>query len=54
MAEKLMGVSPPSKEASQQPFVEELRTAREPVRQAPSRGVTLTGPHGLRKALTET
>jgi putative transposase len=34
MTEKLMGVSPPSKEASRQPSVEELGTARELVRQA--------------------
>jgi hypothetical protein len=54
MTEKLIGVSPPSKEPSQQPSVEELETARELVRQARSRGVALTEPGGLLKALTET
>jgi putative transposase len=54
MTEKLLGVSPPSKEASQQPSAEELETARELVRQARARGVALTGPHGLLKALTKT
>jgi len=34
MTEKLLGVSPPSKEPSHQPSVEELETARELVRQA--------------------
>ena len=54
MTEKLLDVSPPTKEASQQPSVEELETARELVRQARTRGVALTGPHGLLKALTKT
>src|SRR5664280_31653 len=54
MAEKLLGVSPPSKEPSQQPSAEELETARELVRQARTRGVALTGPQGLLKALTKT
>src|SRR5664280_1010579 len=53
MTEKLLGVSPSTKEASQQPPTEELETARELVRQARSRGVALTGPQGLLKALTK-
>jgi hypothetical protein len=44
MTEKLLGVSPPSKEPSPQPSAEELETARELVRQARTRGVALTGP----------
>ena len=54
MTEKLLDVSPPTKEPSQQPSAEELETARELVRQARSRGVALTGPDGLLKALTKT
>ena len=54
MTEKLMDMSPSSKEASAQPSTEELETARERVRQARSRGVALTGPDGLLKALTKT
>ena len=54
MTEKLVDVSPSTKEASQQPSAEELETARELVRQARSRGVALTGPHGLLKSLTKT
>lgn len=54
MTEKLMDMSPPSKETSPQPSLEELETARELVRQARSRGVALTGPDGLLKALTKT
>jgi len=54
MTEKLMDMSPSSKEASAQPSTEELETARELVRQARSRGVALTGPDGLLKALTKT
>jgi putative transposase len=54
MNEKLLGVSPTSTEPSQQPSAEELETARELVRQARSRGVDLTGPQGLLKALTKT
>jgi hypothetical protein len=49
MTEKLMVVSPPSKEPSQH-SAEELETARELVRHACSRGVTLTGPQGLPNA----
>jgi len=54
MTETLMDVSPPSKEAEPQPSVEELDAARELVRQARARGVALTGPDGLLKALTKT
>jgi putative transposase len=54
MTEKLMDMSPSSKEASAQPSTEELDTARELVRQARSRGVALKGPDGLLKALTKT
>jgi transposase-like protein len=54
MTEKLLDVSPSSKEPSQQPSAEELETARELVSQARSRGVALTGPDGLLKALTKT
>ena len=54
MTEKLMDMSPSAKEASAQPSTEELETARELVRQARSRGVALTGPDGLLKALTKT
>jgi putative transposase len=54
MNEKLLGVSPTSTEPSQQPSAEELETARGLVRQARSRGVDLTGPQGLLKALTKT
>ena len=54
MTEKLMGVSSPTNEPSPQPSEEELETARELVRQARTRGVALTGPQGLLKALTKT
>jgi putative transposase len=54
MTETLMDVSPSSKEAEPQPSVEELDAARELVRQARARGVALTGPDGLLKALTKT
>jgi putative transposase len=54
MTETLVNVSPPSKEAEPQPSVEELEAARELVRQARARGVALTGPDGLLKALTKT
>lgn len=47
-------MSPPSKEAEPQPSLEELEAARELVRQARARGVALTGPDGLVKALTKT
>jgi len=54
MTEKLVDMSPSTKEASQQPSQEELETARELVRQARTRGVALTGPQGLLKTLTKT
>jgi len=54
MTETLMDVSPSSKEVQPQPSVEELDAARELVRQARARGVALTGPDGLLKALTKT
>jgi transposase-like protein len=57
MTETLVAVSPPSKEAEQeprQPSAAELEAARELVRQARERGVALTGPDGLLKALTKT
>ena len=54
MTETLMDVSPSSKEAEPQPSAEELDAARELVRQARARGVALTGPDGLLKALTKT
>jgi putative transposase len=54
MTDTLVGVSPPSKEPSAQPSREELDAARELVRQARDRGVALTGPGGLLKALTKT
>jgi transposase-like protein len=48
-------VSPPeSKEPEAGPSAEELEAARELVRQARDRGVALTGPDGLLKALTKT
>ncbi len=54
MTETLVGMDPPSKEPSAQPSAEELDAARELVRQARDRGVALTGPDGLLKALTKT
>jgi putative transposase len=54
MTETLVAVSPPSKEPIQMPSSDELETARELVRQARDRGVALTGPDGLLKALTKT
>lgn len=54
MTETLVGMSPPSKEPAAQPSREELDAARELVRQARDRGVALTGPDGLLKALTKT
>lgn len=54
MTDTVMGMSPPSKEPSQEPSAEELETARELVLQARDRGVALTGPDGLLKALTKT
>ena len=53
-----MAVSPPSKESEleepRQPSAAELEAARELVRQARERGVALTGPDELLKALTKT
>jgi len=57
MTETLVGVSPPAKDPDQnvqQPSEAELEAARELVRQARERGVALTGPDGLLKALTKT
>ncbi|HET7172671.1 MAG TPA: IS256 family transposase [Nocardioidaceae bacterium] len=59
MTETLVGVSPPSpKEAKEPPgtgpSAEELEAARELVRAARDKGVSLTGPEGLLKALTKT
>ena len=54
MTEKMLGMSPTTTEPSPQPSAEELETARELVRQARARGVALTGPQGLVKALTKT
>jgi putative transposase len=56
MTETLVGVSPPSpKEPSGTgPSDEELQAARELVRAARDKGVSLTGPDGLLKALTKT
>lgn len=50
----MVGVSPPSKEPVHKPPAEEIDAARELVRQARERGVALTGPDGLLKALTKT
>jgi transposase-like protein len=57
MTETLVAVSPPSKDSElepRQPSAAELEAARELVRQARDRGVALTGPDGLLKALTKT
>lgn len=58
MTETLVGVSPPSSKepagGSAAPSEQELEIARELVRQARDRGVALTGPDGLGKALTKT
>ena len=57
MTETVRGMSPAAKEPpqpSQQPSAEELEAARELVRQSRDRGVSLTGPEGLLKALTKT
>jgi putative transposase len=53
MTETVKGMSPPSGTPSKRPSAEELETARELVRQARDRGVALTGPDGLLKALTK-
>ena len=55
MTETLVGVSPPEpQEPPAGPTAEELEAARELVRAGPRRGVALTGPDGLLKALTKT
>jgi putative transposase len=55
MTETLVGMSPPSTpQEPMPPSVEELAAARELVRAARDRGVALTGPGGLLKALTKT
>ena len=56
MTEKLVGVSPPSSKEppGTGPSAEELEAARELVRAARDKGVSLTGPDGLLKALTKT
>jgi putative transposase len=57
MTETLVAVSPPEQESDEgrrQPSAEELEAARELVRQARDRGVALTGPDGLLKALNKT
>jgi transposase-like protein len=61
MTGTMVAVSPPSKDRkseqeseSVQPSEQELEAARELVRQARDRGVALTGPDGLLKALTKT
>jgi putative transposase len=57
MTETLVGVSPPPEDLSQEPrppSPEELAAARELVKAARDRGVALTGPDGLLKALTKT
>jgi putative transposase len=55
MTETLVGVSPPeAKEPAAGPSGEELEAARELVRAARAKGVALTGPDGLLKALTKT
>ena len=57
MTDTLVAVSPPAQESDEgrrQPSAEELEAARELVRQARDRGVALTGPEGLLKALNKT
>jgi transposase-like protein len=55
MTETLVAVSPPeAKEPPAGPSPEELEAARELVRAARAKGVALTGPQGLLKALTKT
>jgi putative transposase len=54
MTETVVGMSPSSNDPVEQPSVEELQVARELVRQAQQRGVALTGPDRLLKALTKT
>jgi putative transposase len=59
MTETLVGMSPPPSpedppQEQRPPSEEELAAARELVRAARDRGVALTGPDGLLKALTKT
>jgi hypothetical protein len=55
MTETLVGVSPPKEiKKSVSPAEQELAAARELVRAALARGVALTGPDGLLKAITKT
>jgi transposase-like protein len=57
MTETLVGVSPQEpepEESSRAPSAQELEAARELVRAAREKGVSLTGPDGLLKALTKT
>src|SRR4051794_41533705 len=59
MTETLVGVSPPPSpedppQEPRSPSAEELAAARELVKVARDRGVALTGPDGLPKALTKT
>ena len=55
MTETLVVVEPPSKQPEQRPpSAAELDAARELVQLARDRGVALTGPDGLLKALTKT
>jgi putative transposase len=58
MTETLVGVSPPEPQEPQEPSAgpssEEIEAARELVRAARAKGVALTGPDGLLKALTKT
>jgi putative transposase len=55
MTETLVGVSPPEpEEPAAGPSAAELEAARELVRAARAKGVALTGPDGLLKALTKT
>jgi hypothetical protein len=54
MTETLVGVSPPEpEEPPKAASVEEIEAARELVRAARAKGVALTGPEGLLKALTK-
>ena len=54
MTETLVVVEPPSQESGQRPpSAAELDAARELVRLARQRGVALTGPDGLLKAVTK-
>ena len=55
MTETLVGVSPAEpEEPPKAPSAEEIEAARELVRAARAKGVALTGPEGLLKALTKT